>query len=102
MAAFTALALGLLGGALGLFGGEKLAAKNSDAAAPQPLSTSTATLPTPPPSTAQSAAAAVPLAQDAATQAKKRAAAGDTLLTAAQTPTQTAQASTSPLRLLGK
>lgn len=103
MAAFTALALGLLGGAL--FG--KLGSGGSDSAsggtagrtnpnAPTPLD------PTTPPSTVQSAAAAVPMALTASDRVKKRAAAGDTILTAAQTPTLTGdKLQSQPAKLLG-
>lgn len=106
MAAFTALALGLLGGALlGKLGGGGDATSDgrstvgrTDPNAPAPLTTP----PAAPPSTAQNAADAIPAAQSAADRAKKRAAAGDTLLTSAQTPTSTATAQVQPLKLIGK
>lgn len=103
MAAFTALALGLLGGAL--LG--KLGSGGDDATTRRTVGRTDpnaplAPAPTPPPSTEQNAAAAIPLAQAASDRAKKKAAAGDTLLTAAQTPTNTATAQVQPLRLLGK
>lgn len=104
MAAFTALAIGLLGGLLASkvgSGGDATGDTRStvgrvDPNAPTPLAT-----PTPPPSTAQSAAAAVPAALDASDRVKKRAAAGDTLLTSAQIPKATATPQVQPARLIG-
>jgi hypothetical protein len=103
MAAFTALALGLLGGALL---GQMGSGGNDDTTrgtvgrgnpnAPTPLAT-----PATPPSTSQNASAAIPQALNASDRAKKRAAAGDTILTAAQIPTSTAQPQTQPRTLLG-
>jgi hypothetical protein len=107
MAAFTALALGLLGGALlgklGSGGDDstqqdgRTTIGRTDPNAPKPGTVA----PLAPPSTAKNAADAIPAAQSAAERTKKRAAAGDTLLTPAQTPTNTATAQVQPVKLIG-
>lgn len=113
MAAFTALALGLLGAAVAskLAGGgnkddastngdQRLHAANPAAPAQTTLGTDATTALTPPDTTATDAAA-IPQAQTAANRAAKRAAAGDTILTGKPSTGKAATATTQPVTLLG-